>query len=160
MTAPPLVVVVVDVDDADRPGAPVVDRRCDLRTRADIHDLVVAFYREVVFDDVLAPVFTEVAEVDWSVHIPRLIDYWCRVLLGEPGYTGALLASHQHVHAVEPLRPEHFDRWLALWQVSIDQGWAGPTADRAGAHAVRIASVIAGRLAGCPWRGGPPETRR
>lgn len=46
-----------------------------------------------MFDDLLAPVFTEVAEVDWSAHIPRLIDYWCRVLLGEPGYDGAILTG-------------------------------------------------------------------
>lgn len=130
-----------------------IDGRSDLRTRADIHDLVVTFYREVVFDDLLAPVFTEVAEVDWSVHLPRLVDYWCRVLLGQPGYSGVLLASHEHVHAIEPLRPEHFDRWLALWTTSIDQRWAGPIADQAMAHAVRIASVIAGRLGVCPWVG-------
>ena len=55
----------------------------DLETRADIHDLVVAFYREIVFDDLLEPVFGEVAEVDWALHIPKLIDYWCRVLLGQ-----------------------------------------------------------------------------
>jgi hypothetical protein len=45
----------------------------DLDTRTQIHDLVVRFYREVVFDDLLGPVFADVAEVDWSVHIPKLI---------------------------------------------------------------------------------------
>jgi len=135
-----------------------VETRPDLATRADIHDVVVAFYREVVFDDVLGPVFTEVAETDWSMHIPRLIDYWCRVLLGQPGSTGALLASHRHVHAIEPLRPEHFDRWVALWFASIDERWAGPTSEQAKAHAIRVGSVIAGRLGGCPWA-GPAATR-
>lgn len=48
----------------------------DLDTRPQIHDLVVRFYREIVFDDLLGPVFDEVAEVDWSTHIPKLIDYW------------------------------------------------------------------------------------
>ena len=47
---------------------PIVARG-DLARRADIHDLVVAFYREIVFDDLLAPVFDEVADVDWAVHI-------------------------------------------------------------------------------------------
>ena len=83
----------------------------DLDSRNEIHDLVVGFYREVVFDDLLAPVFAEVAEVDWATHIPKLIDYWCRVLLGEPGYEGAILVPHRHVHDLEPLRREHFDRW-------------------------------------------------
>ena len=70
----------------------------DLSTRTQIHDLVVDFYREIVFDDLLAPVFGEVAEVDWAVHIPKLIDYWCRVLLAQPGYVGTILHAHRHVH--------------------------------------------------------------
>jgi len=37
----------------------------DLDRRAEIHDLVVGFYREIVFDDLLAPVSGVVAEFDW-----------------------------------------------------------------------------------------------
>ena len=85
------------------------DQMHDLGDRADIHDLVVHFYREIVFDELLEPVFGEVAEVDWSVHIPKLIDYWCRVLLGDPGYDGAILAAHRHVHEIEAFRIEDVD---------------------------------------------------
>jgi hemoglobin len=107
-----------------------------------------------VFDDLLAPVFSEVAEVDWSFHIPRLIDYWCRVLLGEPGYDGAVLGAHRHVHELEPLCIEHFDRWYALWAQTVDATWAGPTAERAKRHAARIGASLAHRLVGVDWR--PP----
>src|SRR5665213_1822724 len=65
----------------------------DLDTRAQIHNMVVAFYRELVMDEVLGPIFEEVAEVDWSEHIPQLIDYWCRVLLGDQSYRGAIPVS-------------------------------------------------------------------
>jgi hemoglobin len=129
----------------------------DLETRADIHDLVVAFYREIVFDDLLEPVFGEVAEVDWAHHIPKLIDYWCRVLLGQPGYAGRILDAHRHVHDVEPFRIEHFDRWYALWIDAIDQRWAGPTADLAKTHAVHIAGVLARRLLDLDWRPAAPS---
>jgi hemoglobin len=127
----------------------------DLETRADIHDLVVAFYREIVFDDLLAPVFGEVAEVDWALHIPKLIDYWCRVLLGQPGYAGAILNAHRHVHDIEPFRVEHFDRWYALWIDSIDQRWTGPNATMAKVHAAQIAAVLARRLLDLDWQ--PPS---
>lgn len=130
----------------------------DLDSRSEIHDLVVRFYREVVFDDLLAPVFGEVVEVDWSIHIPKLIDYWCRVLLGESGYDGAILAAHRHVHDLEPLRAEHFDRWYTLWVESIDANWTGPTAERARQHAVRIGAVLSHRLLGIDWR--PPPLSR
>jgi hypothetical protein len=36
----------------------------DLTTRRPVHDLVVAFYRELVNDEMLGPVFEEVAEGD------------------------------------------------------------------------------------------------
>ena len=129
----------------------------DLGSRSEIHDLVVGFYREVVFDEVLAPVFTEVAEVDWSVHIPRLIDYWCRVLLGEPGYDGSILAAHRHIHDLEAFRAEHLDCWYTLWVQTVDGTWAGPVAERAKVHAARIGSALARRLLDIDWR-PPPST--
>ena len=125
------------------------DTRPDLVDRVAVHDLVVEFYREVVFDDLLGPVFGEIAEVDWAIHIPHLIDYWCRVLLGEPGYSGAILDAHARIHEMEPLRPEHFDRWLVIWQNAISRRWSGPQADRALNHATRIAEVLERRLP-CP----------
>jgi hemoglobin len=123
----------------------------DLGSRSQIHDLVVRFYREIVFDDLLGPVFEEVAEVDWSTHIPKLIDYWCRVLLGEPGYDGYILHAHQEVHEIESFRPELFDRWYFLFVEAIDAGWRGPIAERAKAHAARTAGVLSGRLLDTEW---------
>jgi hemoglobin len=127
----------------------------DLDSRAAVHDLVVEFYREVVFDDLLEPVFGEVAEVDWARHIPHLVDYWCRVLLGEPGYEGAILRAHAHVHSIEPLRIEHFDRWYALWEACVDRRWEGPVAERAKGHARRIGGVLSSRLLGVGWQPTP-----
>jgi hemoglobin len=124
----------------------------DLDTRAEIHDLVVRFYREIAFDELLGPVFIDVAEVDWSTHIPKLIDYWCRVLLSEPGYDGYILHAHREVHDIEHFRPELFDRWYHLFAEAVDAGWRGPIADTAKIHAARIAAVLARRLLGADWR--------
>ncbi len=128
----------------------------DLDSRAAIHDAVVGFYREVVFDDLLGPVFDDVAEVDWAAHIPRLIDDWCRVLLGDPSYQGALLSSHARVHDIEPLRPEHFDRWLSMWVETVDGRWRGPKADQAKQHAHKIAGVLHRRLLDAPLGAAVP----
>ena len=135
------------------PGAPR-----DLDTREEIHDLVVRFYREIAFDELLAPVFVEVAEVDWSVHIPKLIDFWCRVLLGHPGYDGFILGAHQQVHELEAFRPELFDRWYLLFVETLDQGWRGPMTENAKIHAARIARTLARRLLDLAWE--PPSERR
>ena len=49
--------------------------RPDLDSRAKTHDLVVDFYREIAFDDLLGPVFAEVPEVDRATHIRKLIEW-------------------------------------------------------------------------------------
>lgn len=126
----------------------------DLRDRTDVHDLVVEFYREIVLDDLLAPIFGEVAEVDWALHIPTLIDYWCRVLFGEASYIGTILGPHQAVNDLAPFSGELFTRWNVLWTDAIDRRWAGPVAEQAKSHAARISGVLSRRLTGESWE--PP----
>jgi hemoglobin len=121
----------------------------DLGGRGDIHDLVVRFYREVVFDDLLAPMFGEVAEVVWA-----------RVLLGDPSYRGALLATHRHVHELEAFRLEHFDRWYLLWTQTIDESWAGPLAEQAKSHAARVGATMSRQLLGVTWQPDQPAAPR
>jgi hemoglobin len=135
-------------------GNQLMRQRHDLDTRSEIHDLVVGFYREIAFDELLGRVFIEVAELDWSTHIPKLIDFWCRVLLGQPGYDGYILLAHQEVHDVQAFRPELFDRWYLLFTEMVDQGWEGPIAEAAKVHAARMAAVLALRLLGLVWE--PP----
>ena len=111
----------------------------------------MSFYREVIFDEVLGPMFEQVAQVDWSVHIPKLTDYWCRVPLGEPGYEGRILGPHQRVHALESFRSEMFDRWYGLFVEAVDRGWQGPIAERAKEHAETIGRNLSRRLIGETW---------
>jgi hemoglobin len=130
----------------------------DLDTRSAIHDLVIDFYREVAMDDLLGPVFVEVAEVDWAEHLPKLTDFWCRVLLGEPSYDGMILGPHQALHGLAPLRPELFDRWFLLFADAVDLRWQGPFADRAKEHAARMAAILARRILDVSW--APPSRAR
>lgn len=125
--------------------------RKDLDSRTEIHNLVVHFYREIAFDPILDPIFEEVAEVDWAIHMPRLTNYWCRVLLGENSYDGMLLAAHQHVHRLEAFEPVLFDRWYELWVDSIEEHWAGPNAEKAKSHAAHIMTFLARRLCDLTW---------
>lgn len=138
-----------EVDDS-----PAIGATRDLVSRAEIHGLVVEFYREVVFDDLLEPLFGEVAEVDWTHHIPKLVDYWCRILLREGSYAGPVTAAHRHLHSLEPVRVEHCDRWYMLWANSVDARWAGPTADRAKVHAASLMAGMAKHIFECEW--APP----
>lgn len=128
----------------------------DLVTRAAVHDLVVGFYREIVNDDLLGPVFDDVAEVDWAEHIPKLIDYWSRLLVDEPGRQQPIVAAHRRLHQSEPLQAVHCDRWWQLWCESVDGHWSGPAADRAKNHAESMMRGMAKHVFGFEW--APPET--
>ena len=139
----------------------IQDRGGDLDSRTKIHDLIVAFYRDVAIDELLAPVFVEVAEVDWAEHLPKLVDYWCRVLLGERSYDGHILRPHRVLHEHAPLRPELFDRWIHLFDAALDERWAGPIAEEAKRHAGTIASMLSRRITGREWsRGTSPSDRQ
>ena len=123
----------------------------DLATPTDVHDLVTSFYREIVFDELLEPVFGEVAEVDWAEHIPSLIDYWCWILFGAKRYAGAVTKVHRHLHGLQPIEAEHCDRWYLLWAASIDARWAGPNAEHADRHAATLMAGLAKHVFGFSW---------
>ncbi len=123
----------------------------DLDSRSAIHDLVVEFYREIVFDEVLDPMFSEVAEVDWTEHIPKLVDYWCRILLRTEDYSGPIMAAHRDLHDMEPVTLEHCDRWYDLWVRSVDSSWEGPVAEHAKSHAASVMAGMARHVFGVAW---------
>ncbi len=135
---------------------PVVDQvGHDLINRSQVHDLVVEFYREVVMDELLEPVFSDVAEVDWTLHIPRLVDYWCGILLGAGRPGVSTTAVHRHLHDQAPIRPEHCDRWYSMWVRCVRARWNGPRADLAVSHAAVLMSGMAKHVFGYAW--SPPD---
>lgn len=137
-------------------GLPVpVDDPRDLDSRPQIERLVRDFYRQVAMDDLLGPVFAR-AHVDWSVHLPKLVDFWCWQLLGEPGYERNPLRAHEPVHARDPFGPALYERWLELFDGTVDDGFAGPLADLAKQKARRMARALQRLLAGVDAPGSEP----
>ncbi len=122
----------------------------DLDTPAEIAEMVRRFYADVAMDDVLGPMFDEVAQVDWSEHLPKLTAFWCRALLGQEGYSGNPFRAHAEVHARRPFTTEHFRRWLDLFHETLELGWVGPNVERARELAGNVARVHHEQLVGCP----------
>lgn len=120
----------------------------DLDTPQEIAEMVRRFYADVAMDDVLGPMFNDVARVDWSEHLPKLTAFWCRALLGQPGYQGNPFRAHARVHQRQPFRAAHFERWLELFYDTIALGWIGPCADRALVLAENVARVHSKELLG------------
>ena len=68
--------------------------RPDIQTEADIKALVDTFYDKVNADALLAPIFNEVAHVDWPAHMPRMYDFWSSLLLHTGRYQGQPFLKH------------------------------------------------------------------
>lgn len=111
----------------------------DLDSREHIEQFVDRFYARMLEDDVLAPIFVDVAGIDLDVHLPHIKNYWCKLLLGEQNYKRHTMNIHRALHDKRPLRAEDFARWLEFFQTTVDMYYAGERADRAKQVAASIA---------------------
>ena len=122
----------------------------DIETRADCERLVRAFYGRAFEDPIIGFIFTDVAKLDLEAHVPRITDFWETVLLGAQSFSGGAFRPHAELHARVQLREGHFDRWLQLWFGTVDERFAGPTANQAKIHALRVGHAFNERLKGFP----------
>lgn len=91
-----------------------------------IRQLVNTFYERIRHDAVLGPIF--MAHVaDWSLHLPKMYDFWSSVVLGTRRYAGRPIDAHRRL---PNLAPSHFDRWLNLWRQTVAE-LVPPAAQRA-----------------------------
>jgi hemoglobin len=114
----------------------------DIASHANIERLVDAFYERVRTDDLLGPIFDDVARVDWAAHLPRMYAFWNAVLFGEMGFKGNPLAAHRALAQRTPLTAREFDRWIALFHETVDSLFAGSMANEAKRRALSIAATM------------------
>lgn len=114
----------------------------DIESRNDIIQLVNHFYDQLLKDPLLAHLFTEVARIDLSEHLPILYDFWESILFRAGKYRRDTLQPHLDLHFAHPLTDRHFERWLELFNNSVDELFSGPNAHEAKVKALSIATVI------------------
>lgn len=114
----------------------------DIKDRTDIQLLVDSFYKQVLKDELIGKFFTEVVVLDWQVHIPVMYDFWETVLLGAQKFRGNPMEKHFRLNEMEPLLPVHFDRWLLLWERSVNQNFEGANAREAITRAQQIGGLM------------------
>ncbi|MFV0275583.1 MAG: group III truncated hemoglobin, partial [Parahaliea sp.] len=99
--------------------------RPDLDSREHIEDFVRQFYGRILRDPELAPIFIDVARIDLDSHLEHIVDYWCKLLLGERDYQRHTMNIHRRLHAQRALRPADFARWLTLFTATADASFEG-----------------------------------
>lgn len=111
----------------------------DIENNEDIALLVNTFYGKVLKDEILAPFFRH---LDFERHMPKMIHFWSFVLLNEEGYT----TDVTKVHINMPIKKEHFDRWIELFNVTTDTLFSGEKAELAKQRAYLIRWTIESKI--------------
>lgn len=114
----------------------------DITGRKDIETLMEAFYKEAIPDAVIGHYFTEVIQMDLEKHLPVIADFWETVLFGVAKYKSNAIAVHQHLHQQSAFTDEHFERWVQLFQTTVDRLFSGEKAELAKQRALSIATVM------------------
>ena len=111
----------------------------DISTKSDIVLLVDEFYTKVLSDDLLAPFFKR---LNFEEHKPKMVHFWSFVLLDEANYKTDVKKKHMGM----PLTKEHFDRWISLFNVTIDTLFHGEKAELAKQRAFLIRWTIESKI--------------
>ena len=120
----------------------------DIEGADDIVTLLRDFYGLCFTDDLLGPIFVDVAQLDLEAHLPVMVDFWMTVLFRTGAYKRNLLKVHTDLHERAPLTNEHLDRWLLLWTQTTRDLFAGGITEMAITQAQRITWSLARRLNG------------
>ena len=114
----------------------------DIALPADIKLLIDTFYTKIQADETLGPIFNDIAQVDWPRHLPVMYSFWEFLLLGQSdGYRGNPIQKHFELHRKHALKAEYFDRWVALFQSTVEELFTGSTAEDAKFRAFAIAAT-------------------
>ena len=119
----------------------------ELKNKDDIIDIVNLFYIEIRENEVLSPFFDNFIE-DWGLHLRKMYDFWSTILINDETYTGNPVKAHFELNKEKPLKKEHFDLWLELFEKTIDKKYFGEKAEKMKTRAKVMAKVMFSKIEG------------
>ena len=111
----------------------------------DLHETLVAFYARVEAEPLLAPYFEK---IDMMAHMPRIVSFWATLIFQAGTYSGSAFLPHL---AMPGLTGQHFERWVATMEATLDARFAGPKTEEMKTLAHRIAYSMQVRLGIAPF---------
>jgi hemoglobin len=127
-------------------GKCMFETKPDITGRAEIETLVNTFYDRVRTDEVLGFIFNDVAQTNWTTHLPKMYAFWETVLFRTGGFTGNPIAAHAKLVPQTPMGRAQFDHWLQLFRSTVDDLFAGERAEHIKNCAADMANVIYSRI--------------
>jgi hemoglobin len=71
-----------------------------------------------------------------------MYDFWENIILQTGQYTGNPMTAHYRVHTLHPFTKEAFQRWLELFNQTLEHYFDGPNTELARQRALSIATVM------------------
>lgn len=104
----------------------------------DIKHIVDSFYDKIRVDEQLGPIFNEKIGDRWPEHLNKMYRFWQTILLNEHTYSGSPFMHHANL----PVGKEHFDKWLSLFNATLDENYFGAAAEEAKLRASKMAEMF------------------
>ena len=101
----------------------------DIRDINDIEWIMRKFYSQMLQDETLGYIFTDIAKIDLESHLPSLSKFWDNLLFEPNGYQKNVMQIHLDLNDKEKLQPKHFKQWLALLEKTVADNYKGEKAD-------------------------------
>ena len=114
----------------------------DITTLEDIKLLVNTFYGRVQKDELIGPIFNERIQNRWDEHLAKMYTFWQTVLLDDHTYFGRPFPPHAEL----PVEMEHFDRWLAIFNQTVDELFEGEKAEEAKWRGSQMAKMFLSKI--------------
>lgn len=114
----------------------------DISSKEDITIIITSFYDKLMVDPAVKHFFIEARHIKLEEHIPVIVNFWDNIIFQTGAYKANAMHKHFELHDDSPLKKEHFERWLKLFFISIDDQFAGPNCDLAKERANQVALLM------------------
>ena len=116
--------------------------KTDIGSRADLKLLMETFYGKLLADASISYLFTDIAKIDLTKHLPVLVDFWESILFQADTYRKNAMKIHTDLHKQSPLQAQHFKTWLGYFHETVDELFEGEKAELVKQRATSIATVM------------------
>ena len=114
----------------------------DIQDLNDIKLLVDTFYGKVRENPMLKDIFNTIIQDRWPEHLAKMYNFWQTVLLEEHTYYGSPFVPHAKL----PVDLEHFEKWLLLFNSTVDDLFEGEKAEKAKWQGQRMAEMFHSKI--------------
>lgn len=131
-----------DIKAAIKAAENSTQERIAITSISEIRMLVDTFYGKVQQDQLIGPIFDRVIQNNWPTHLAKMYKFWQTVLLNEHTYHGTPFLPHMNL----PISKPHFQRWISIFNETVDELFEGEVAEEAKWRANKMADMFMHKL--------------